>query len=1101
MRKISFIAGAACAAGLGLLLAGAVASDAAVGNSVALTDAAGDDVSEFFLTNHGFDTRFNYDASLTGNIKGDVINEVYGWINETTATYTVAGTFAYNPNLTFNSSNPLPAEGFNGSKGGALGLTTGWGMELVYSQNVTLPKGKYHLQSVYYNAGTGKVGKSLLAWMPESGANVLSKVNSFEAGQWTEDDLSFTLTKETTGKIRIGFAANEGVGSGNQAKLLVDYVKIVCDELDRDVLKKAIDEAQAAYGDGSGSAADELKKAIDAARKVYDDDSSSVTMILSATRSLEEATRNYLYGNASDKNPLDVTSLIVNNSFENGFSGWNNSGMATQTNSYFTMKAGNTYIEKWVSKGSRIPDAGVSQTISDLQNGRYRLTAAALNIQQKGSNSTANDGDPQTGVVIYAGMSETPVSDMKDYSVDFSVVDGTVEIGVRSENSTGNWMTADNFRLSYLGANSTADHIDYLKTYISDIRGGLLSQHLQDSARKDAESVISGVEALFAGNVDEAAVLKAKGQLDEVVVSLQKSAALYATLLKEIDYARKVVGWYKDDTARVTPLETAITTAESAWNNFTLTDGQLEDATDAIKAATQKVDKRFYTAQWSMGNVNDPSNVYYVGRTRQSKNWILFWEKGYGEDPKTFTCGNYTIDVDEVLRRADIAFDYYTDVLKYTKRGSSKTDTYKMVIRLRYEPNEWEASGSGVDNIIGLLTLTPWAAPSRNWQTLYHEIGHCFQYQVHCDNGDQNGWMYAPGNGNGCAFWEQCAQWQAYKIMPEEQFTNEWFNGYLSNVHKHILHESPRYNNFFVQDYWTYRHGIEFMGRLWNESRNPEDAVEAYMRITGINTSQFYDEMYDCAARFASWDIPALSKLGAGKVTTRPLPAMTKEADDFWRIDPAVAPENTGHNIIRLNLPKNGGGVTAIFEGLNNEAGFRVKNPTAAEWRFGFVAQLNDGSRVYGTMNKATYDDTRKVIYFDCPEDCKRLWFVVSGGSKNYWRQVWDDNDANDEQWPYKVKFGNTNRYGSTTLPDTSGIICVEDDTEIPAVIVERDLLRVGECGARVTIQVMTTSGIMVRNIEGGISPVDIELASGIYMVRILSEDGRTLLTTKVAMK
>ena len=171
-----------------------------------------------------------------------------------------------------------------------------------------------------------------------------------------------------------------------------------------------------------------------------------------------------------------------------------------------------------------------------------------------------------------------------------------------------------------------------------------------------------------------------------------------------------------------------------------------------------------------------------------------------------------------------------------------------MVIRLRYDPTAWEASGSGVDDLIGLLTLTPWAAPSRNWQTLYHEIGHCFQYQVHCDNGDRNGWMYEPGGGKGCAFWEQCAQWQAYKIMPADQFNNEWFDGYLQNVHKHILHESPRYNNYFIQDYWCYKHGMDFMGRLWNQSRNPEDAVEAYMRLTGITDSEFNDEMYDCAA-------------------------------------------------------------------------------------------------------------------------------------------------------------------------------------------------------------------------------------------------------------
>ena len=108
------------------------------------------DISDYFLENHGFDTKFNYDARQTGNVSGDVINEVYGWTNETTATYTVAGTFAYNPEVTFNNSSALPASGYEGSEGGALGLTTGWGMQLVYSQSVTLPKGTYRLLSLIH---------------------------------------------------------------------------------------------------------------------------------------------------------------------------------------------------------------------------------------------------------------------------------------------------------------------------------------------------------------------------------------------------------------------------------------------------------------------------------------------------------------------------------------------------------------------------------------------------------------------------------------------------------------------------------------------------------------------------------------------------------------------------------------------------------------------------------------------------------------------------------------------------------------------------------------------------------------------------------------
>ena len=546
-------------------------------------------------------------------------------------------------------------------------------------------------------------------------------------------------------------------------------------------------------------------------------------------------------------------------------------------------------------------------------------------------------------------------------------------------------------------------------------------------------------------------------------------------------------------------MDEAVKTALSAYDNLGLTDEEIESAKQALETVTKSVDKKIYTAQWSMGNVNDPNNNYYIGRTRQSKNWILFWEKGYGENPKSFTCGNYTIDVDEVLRNAEIAFKFYTDSLKFIKPGSSKTDTYKMVIRLRYEPTAWEASGSGVDNLIGLLTLTPWAAPSRNWQTLYHEIGHCFQYQVHCDNGDQNGWMYAPGNGYGCAFWEQCAQWQAYKIMPADQFANEWFNGYLQNVHKHILHESPRYNNYFIQDFWSYKHGMDFIGRLWNESRNPEDAVEAYMRITGITTSQFNDEMYECAARFATWDIPALASYGASKIDSRPQPAMTKIDDDYWRINASVAPENTGHNIIKLNVPKTATTVSACFEGLNNEPGYRVKNPTYAEWRYGFVAQLEDGTRVYGDMGKSTYSAPVDTISFDCPDNCKRLYFVVSGGPKTYWRQVWDDNDDNDEQWPYKVKFGNTNRYGSPNLPDVTSVESVSAE-DLPSISVSDRILHVGQSSSSAEVSISTLSGICIKTLSTG-SSVDVPLEPGFYIVDVRQADGCSILVKKIVVR
>ncbi len=868
-------------------------------------------------------------------------------------------------------------------------------------------------------------------------------------------------------------------------------------------LQAAIDKALEVYGDGTGVYAEELKAAIGEAQTVYENGNAAVTDIPALTRRLTEAAQAYQYKNASPEHPLAMTSRIVNPDFEDGTTGWENDGMLTQTNTNFPGKSGNTYLERWVNIGSRVPDVGIRQTLEGIPDGKYRLRAAVGNIQQDGTNSTMNAGEKQTGVTLYAGIYGIPVDTMKVYKdLYFTVVDGQVTIGFKAENATGNWICLDNTILYYLGENAIEDYAAYLSRYVGYVREDLQVKHVRSEVRQTVETAMEVAEkALTAEIPDEKAMAEAKIGLDEALAAMESSAATYDVLADALRYAGQVKDWYEEDEGKRGKMETAIKVAQEAWENTELTEEQILSATQALQDVTQAVDKKVYTAQWSMGDVNDPDNAYYIGRTRRSKNWILFWEKGYGENPATFTCGNHVIDVDEVLRHAEIAFDFYSDSLKFIRRGGSKTDTYRMVIRLRYEPEEWEATGSGVDDQIGLLTLTPWAAQSRNWQTLYHEIGHCFQYQVHCDNGDQNGWMYAPGGGNGCAFWEQCAQW--YKIMPSDQFNNEWFNGYLQNVHKHILHESPRYNNYFIQDYWCYRHGMDFMGRLWNQSIDPEDAVKAYMRLTGITDSEFNDEMYDCAARFATWDIPALEGYGSAKVDSRPLPDMIQVSDNYWRISASAAPENTGHNIIRLNLPtrKRVGRVSACFEGLNNQSGYRVKNPEYAEWRYGFVALLEDGTRMYGDMGKSAYRNPKDTIYFDCPVDCKRLYFVVSGGSKKYWMHVWDDNDANDEQWPYQVKFGNTNRFGSENLRDETGIGEVATDAPVPAVSVTGRTLRVELSPVAAEVCVATLSGICVADIPCNGLTVETTLSPGFYVVRVLSADGRNLVTKKVVAR
>lgn len=140
----------------------------------------------------------------------------------------------------------------------------------------------------------------------------------------------------------------------------------------------------------------------------------------------------------------DVTGKYIDNpNFEARFAGWVNNGMLFQTNTSFGPKDGMVYMEKYVSAG-KVPTVSIRQTLVGLEPGTYTLTAGAQNIQQ-------NSSAAQTGAYLFAGSEQTEVSAADDYSVTFTVIDGTAEIGFRTAGATGNWVCADNFRLYYNG--------------------------------------------------------------------------------------------------------------------------------------------------------------------------------------------------------------------------------------------------------------------------------------------------------------------------------------------------------------------------------------------------------------------------------------------------------------------------------------------------------------------------------------------------------------------------------------------------------------------------------------------------------------------------
>lgn len=414
-------------------------------------------------------------------------------------------------------------------------------------------------------------------------------------------------------------------------------------------------------------------------------------------------------------------------------------------------------------------------------------------------------------------------------------------------------------------------------------------------------------------------------------------------------------------------------------------------------------------------------------RSRQSEHFIVFWGKNYGSHgtptPTEAKVARMRVDIDDLLEKAEEFYQLNINTLGFAEEAKSVVSKYKMIICLLYQ-NEWLATGSGYDNKIGALWVNPSTCQPVG-STIGHEIGHSFQYMVYCDyllnsgaadDSHGPGWRYGfgPDGKGGNAFWEQTAQWQSMQIEKYrgEAFTS-WYGEYVTSTHLHVLHERPRYANYFIHWWWVERNGkdISFIGKLWREAKFPEDPCETYMRITGMDVDAFNDDIWNYAAHMMTWDTDEIRSYGKshiGQTAITNITRVTENEETWWRISAAKAPESTGSNAIRIALPTEGQDIKVTFQGLRQLSGCVTGNPSLAGWRYGFVAY--DGT---DTHYSDIWSAENEEVTYTVPEGTTRLWFVVTGAPKEYERHPWaDESDDKDIKWPWQVKFEGAKPHG-----------------------------------------------------------------------------------------
>lgn len=250
---------------------------------------------------------------------------------------------------------------------------------------------------------------------------------------------------------------------------------------------------------------------------------------------------------------VDLTSTIVNPSFENGFTGWTNTGsMVTQGNTSFG-KTGSNYCEFWQPNGTK----GVSQTISVLPSGLYAMT---VRVKARGVTSAK---------VFAAGIDQAvAIEDAEnDYTVNFAIDDksevliGFEGVGTGAGNS---WVALDNFRLTYVGG---------LPTSLTAATGKMNAT--VSATQTSAVNAYNNNQTVANYNAAQAAIAAAEASI--AAYAKAATAVADANALKEAHNFAKP--------AAVTTFAEAIAAIQNAYDDGSLTDNAANNAATTLGVA------------------------------------------------------------------------------------------------------------------------------------------------------------------------------------------------------------------------------------------------------------------------------------------------------------------------------------------------------------------------------------------------------------------------------------------------------------------------------------------------------------------------------------
>ena len=237
---------------------------------------------------------------------------------------------------------------------------------------------------------------------------------------------------------------------------------------------------------------------------------------------------------ASSTNSIDFSDIINNAGIYNHSTkgtmprGWTASKHTTGNGNYTEGEKGDTRFEGW--SGGNL-DIDYNQTITNLPAGTYTVTANAherAEVSKTYIYAYTDGQEEATGLVNSKTDNDITTSALK-------VTNGTMKIGIKS--TANDWVTADNFRISFLGFDVDAVKADYETSYAAAVAARDNASYINVIGEEKTTLVNTITTYTTTTDQNYGWYVAAKAALDAALDAFTAAKTNYDALVAEIDKA------------------------------------------------------------------------------------------------------------------------------------------------------------------------------------------------------------------------------------------------------------------------------------------------------------------------------------------------------------------------------------------------------------------------------------------------------------------------------------------------------------------------------------------------------------------------------------